>query len=122
MTKYLAIGAGVLAALLVVSGILLKMAWAENGALEVKLAAANAVIAQKESDARLSSVIVAKQADALAKLETKVVTVTERIYSAPVTRECAASPSMRAATVGVRDIIAPVGGADPGRQPAPPVR
>ena len=122
MSRYLAIGAGVLAVLLVTSGILLKMAWAENGALEVKLAAANAVIAQKESDARLSAVIVAKQADALAKLETKVVTVTERIYSAPVTRECAASPSMRAATVGVRDIIAPSGGADPGRQPAPAVR
>ena len=122
MSRYLAIGAGVLAVLLVTSGILLKMAWAENGALEVKLAAANAVIAQKESDARLSAVIVAKQADALAKLETKVVTVTERIYSAPGTRECAASPSMRAATVGVRDIIAPSGGADPGRQPAPAVR
>lgn len=122
MTKYLAIGAGVLAALLVASGILLKMAWAENGKLEVQLAAANAVIAKKESDARLSADIVAKQADALAKLETKVVTVTERIYSAPVTRECAASPSMRAASDGVRAIIAPAGGADPRRQPAPAVR
>lgn len=122
MTKYLAIGAGVLAVLLLASGILLKMAWAENGKLEVKLAAANAVIAQKEADARLSAVIVAKQADALAKLETKVVTVTERIYSAPVTRECAASPSMRAASDGVRSIITPLGGADAGRQPTPPVR
>jgi hypothetical protein len=122
VSKYLAIGAGVLAVLLVASGILLKMAWAENGKLEVKLAAANAVIAQKESDARLSADIVARQADALAKLETKVVTVTERIYSAPVTRECAASPSMRAASDGVRAIIAPAGGADPGRQPAPAVR
>lgn len=122
MTKYLTIGAGVLAVLLLASGILLKMAWAENGKLEVKLAAANAVIAQKESDARLSAVIVAKQADALAKLETKVITVTEKIYAAPVTRECAASPSMRAATVGVRDIIAPAGGADPGRLATPPVR
>ena len=122
MTKYLAIGAGVLAVLLLASSILLKMAWAENGKLEVKLAAANAVIAQKEADARLSAVIVAKQADALAKLETKVVTVTERIYSAPVTRECAASPSMRAASDGVRSIIAPAGGADPGRLATPPVR
>ncbi len=122
MSRYLAIGAGVLAALLVVSGILLKLAWAENGKLEVQLAAASAVIAQKEADARLSADIVRKQADALTKLETKVVTVTERIYSAPVTRECAASPSMRAASVGVRDIISPTGGADPGRQPAPAVR
>lgn len=122
MSRYLAIGAGVLAVLLLASGILLKMAWAENGKLEVQLAAANAVIVQKESDARLSADIVAKQADALAKLETKVVTVTERIYSAPVTRECAASPSMRAASDGVRSIIAPAGGADAGRQPAPAVR
>lgn len=122
MSRILAIGAGVLAVLLVASGILLKMAWAENGKLEVKLAAANAVIAQKESDARLSAEIVSRQADALAKLETKVVTVTERIYSAPVTRECAASPSMRAASDGVRAIIAPAGGADTGRQPTPAVR
>jgi hypothetical protein len=122
VTKYLAIGAGVLAALLVVAGVLLKLAWAENGKLEVQLAAATAVIAQKEADARLSADIVRKQADALTKLETKVVTVTERIYSAPITRECAASPSMRAASVGVRDIIAPAGGADPGRQPTPAVR
>jgi len=122
VNRVLLIGAGVLGALLIASGVLLKMAWAENGALEVKLAAASAVIAQKEADARLSADIVAKQADALAKLETKVVTVTERIYSAPVTRECAASPSMRAATVGVRDIIAPAGGADAGRQPVAPVR
>jgi hypothetical protein len=122
VSRYLAICAGVLAAMLVVSGILLKLAWAENGKLEVQLAAASAVIAQKEADARMSADIVRKQADALTKLETKVVTVTERIYSAPVTRECAASPSMRAASVGVRDIIAPAGGADPGRQPAPAVR
>jgi hypothetical protein len=122
MSRILAIGAGVLAALLVVAGILLKMAWAENGKLEVKLAAATAIIAQKEADARLSAEIVSRQADALSKLETKVVTVTERIYSAPVTRECAASPSMRAATVGVRDIIAPASGADPGRVSTPPVR
>ena len=122
MTKYLAIGAGVLGILLLASGILLKLAWAENGKLEVKLAAATAVIAQKEADARLSAEIVSRQADALSKLETKVITVTEKIYAAPVTRECAASPSMRAASDGVRSIIAPAGGADPGRLAAPPVR
>jgi len=122
VSSYLAIGAGVLAALLVVSGILLKLAWAENGKLEVQLAAASAVIAQKEADARLSADIVAKQAEAFTKLETKVVTQIERIYAAPITRECAASPSMRASSVGVRDIIAPAGGADAGRQPSPAVR
>lgn len=96
--------------------------WGRLEAAETRLAAAQAVIAQKEADARLSAEIVAKQADALAKLETKVVTQIERIYAAPITRECAASPSMRAATVGVRDIIAPAGGAEPGRQPSPAVR
>jgi hypothetical protein len=105
VSRYLAIGAGVLAALLVVSGILLKLAWAENGKLEVQLAAASAVIAQKEVDARLSADIVRKQADALTKLETKVVTQIERIYQAPVTRECAASPSMRAASEGIRELL-----------------
>lgn len=122
MNRYLLIGAGVLCALLIASGVLLKMAWAENGALEEKLAAADAVIARKEADARLSAEIVSRQADALARLETKVVTQIERIYAAPITRECAASPSMRAASAGVRDIISPPGGADPGRQPVAPVR
>lgn len=96
--------------------------WGRLEAAETRLAAANAVIAQKESDARLSADIVAKQADALAKLETKVVTQIERIYAAPITRECAASPSMRAASDGVRAIIAPAGGADPGRLATSPVR
>jgi len=122
VTRYLAIGAAVLAALLVVSGILLKMSWAENGALEVKLSAANAVIQQREDDAKLSAQIIGQQATALANLETKVVAVTERIYSAPVTRECAASPSMRAASDSMRSILAPPDRPEAGRQPAPAVR
>ncbi len=118
----MAIGMAVLIVLLAGAGFLLKRAYAENGALETKLANANAVIAQREEDMKLSAHIVAKQADALAKLETKVVTVTEKIYAAPVTRECAQSPSMRASSIGVRDIIAPTVQPPAGRQPAPAVR
>lgn len=120
MSKPLAIAAAVLVGLLIVSGILLKMAWAENGKLEVKLAAANAVIAQREDDMKLSAQIVAQQAQALSNLQTKVVTQIERIYAAPVTRACADSPAMRAATIGVRDIIS--GDRPPaGRQPPAPL-
>ena len=96
--------------------------WGRVSAAEERLAAANAVIAQRESDMKLSAEIVARQADALARLETKVVTVTEKIYAAPVTRECAQSPSLRAASDSLRDIIAPAGGSAAGREPAPAVR
>jgi hypothetical protein len=90
---------------LAAAGLVIWGLWGQLGAAKTKLAAAEAVIAQREEDMKLSAVIVAQQAQALANLETKVVTVTEKIYAAPVTRECAASPSMRASTVGVRDII-----------------
>lgn len=107
---------GLAAAALVVWGL-----WGRLESAETKLAAANAVIAQRENDMKLSAQIVAQQAEALSKLETKVVTQIERIYAAPVTRECAQSPSMRASTLGVRDIISP-GAANAGRQPPAPVR
>lgn len=89
--------------------------WNQAAIARERLEAANAVIAQRESDMKLSAQIVAQQADALAKLETKVITVTEKIYAAPVTRECAQSPSMRAASDSLRDIIAPAGGSPAGR-------
>ena len=63
----------------------------------------------------------AQLAQKLADTETKVITVTERIYAAPVTRECAASPSMRAATDGVRALISG-GQAGDRAQPSPAVR
>ena len=121
MNRYLAIGAGVLAALLIASGALLKMAWAENGKLETKLAAANAVIEQRELDAKENAKAVAQLAQKLNDTETKVITVTEKIYAAPVTRECAASPSMRAASDGVRALIHG-GQAGDRAQPVAPVR
>ena len=119
--RYLLFGAGVLGALLIASGVLLKRAWAENGALEEKLAAADAVIQQRELDAKENAKAVAQLAQKLTETETKVITVTEKIYAAPITRECAASPSMRAASDGVRAIISG-GQAGDRPQPSPAVR
>jgi type II secretory pathway pseudopilin PulG len=118
VTKYLGITIGVLAALLALSGWLLRQAWAENGALEAKLADAQAVIQQREQDAKLNAIAVAQLADKLNRTETKVITQVEKIYAAPVTRECAQSPAMRAASDGVRDLIAPAVQA-PDRRGAP---
>ncbi|MGZ5900893.1 MAG: hypothetical protein ACXWK3_14235, partial [Reyranella sp.] len=56
-------------------------------------------------------------AQKLLDTETKVVTVTEKVYAAPVTRDCAQSPAMRAASDGLRQLF-PVGQADDRRQPA----
>jgi predicted transcriptional regulator len=122
MTKYLAIGMVVLVALLGVSGWLLKRSYAANGALETKLAGAQAVIDQREADAKANAIAVAQLADKLSKTETKVVTVTERIYSAPVTRDCIKSGAMRAAVDGVQQLYAaPVVQAPSGREPTPAV-
>lgn len=118
MTKYFAIAIGVLLLALGVSGFLLKNAWAENGALDTKLTNANAVIAQREADAKANAIAVAQLAQKLTDTETKVITVTEKIYAAPVTRACADSPAMRAASDGVRGLLAPAVQAGGGAKPA----
>jgi hypothetical protein len=106
MTKYLAIGMAVLVALLGVAGFLLKRSYEANGALETKLAGAQAVIDQREADAKANAIAVAQLAQKLNDTETKVITVTEKIYAAPVTRACVDSPSMRAARDGIRELLA----------------
>lgn len=121
-TKFLAIGAAVLLALLAVSGFLLKRAIAENGALETKLAGAQAVIDQREKDAAENAKAVAQLAQKLQDTETKVVTVTERIYSAPTTRDCVKSPAVKSALDFVQQrAIAPTLQAPDRRQSAPAV-
>jgi hypothetical protein len=117
--KLIAIAA--LAALLATAGILLKNAWAENGALDIKLEAANAVIKQREEDQRLNAIAVAQLAQKLNDTETKVITQVEKVYAAPVTRDCAQSPGMRAASDGLRQLF-PGGQAADRRQPAAAVR
>ena len=117
MTRYLAIGCLVLALGLGAAGLLLKRAYAENGALQTQLASAQAVIDQRERDAKENAKAVAQLADKLHQTETKVVTVTEKIYAAPRTTACVEQPSIRAAVGGLRDIYAnPLPAADR-RQP-----
>jgi hypothetical protein len=117
--KLVAIAA--LAALLATAGVLLKHAWAENGALDVKLEAANAVIKQREEDQRQNAIAVAQLAQKLSDTETKVITQVEKVYAAPVTRDCAQSPAMRAASDGLRQLF-PGGQVSDRRQPAAAVR
>lgn len=121
MTRALAIGCIVLALGLGAAGLLLKRAYAENGALETRLASAQAVIDQRERDAKENAKAVAQLADKLSQTETKVVTVTERIYAAPKTVACVEQPSIRAAIDGLRGIYADPLPAAGGRQLAAPV-
>lgn len=119
MTKYLAIGMAVLVALLAVSGWSLKNAYAENGALEIKVKNAQAIIDQREADAKANAVAVAQLAQKLNDTEIKVITVTERIYSAPKTTVCPEQPAIRAAIDGLPDIYRSAALPAPGgRQPA----
>ena len=117
--KLIAIAA--LAALLATAGVLLKNAWAENGSLDIELEAANAVIKQREEDQRLNAIAVAQLAQKLNDTETKVITQVEKVYAAPVTRDCAQSPAMRAASDGLRQLF-PGGQAASGREPAAALR
>ena len=106
MTRYLAIGCLVLALGLGAAGLLLKRAYAENGALQTQLASAQAVIDQRERDAKENAKAVAQLAQKLTDTEAKVITVTEKVYAAPITRDCAQSPAMRAALGGLSDLYA----------------
>ncbi|NQW53754.1 MAG: hypothetical protein HQ465_21210 [Rhodospirillales bacterium] len=106
---------------LAIAGVVTWGLWGRLEAAEIRLAAANEVIQQREADAKANAIAVAQLAQKLTDTETKVITVTEKIYAAPVTRECAASPSMRAASDGVRALLAN-GQAGDRAQPAAPVR
>lgn len=108
---------GLAAAALVIWGL-----WGQLEAAEVKLSAANAVIEQREKDAKANAIVVAQLAQKLTDTETKVITVTEKIYAAPVTRECAQSPAMRAASDGVRQLLLSGGQAGDRPQPVATVR
>jgi hypothetical protein len=88
-----------------------------NAAIGTELAAAKGVVEQAEKDQAASAKAVQQLAQKLQDTETKVVTITEKVYAAPVTRDCAQSPAMRAASDGLRQLF-PVGQADDRRQPA----
>ena len=106
---------------LAAAGVVIWGLWGRLEAAETKLAAANAVIEQHAKDRAANAKVVAQLAQKLNDTETKVITVTEKVYAAPVTRECAQSPAMRAASDGLRQLF-PAGKADDRRQPPPAVR
>ena len=102
---------------LAVAGVVI---WGLLGRLEAKeteLAAAKGVIEQAEKDKVANAKAVQQLAQKLSDTETKVITQVERVYAAPVTRDCAQSPAMRAASDGLRQLF-PGGQADDRRQPA----
>ena len=107
---------------LALSALVIWGLWGQLGAAQSKLNAANAVIDQREKDAKANAIAVAQLAQKLSDTETKVITVTEKIYAAPITRECAQSPAMRAATDGVRQLLLSGGQAGDSTKPAPALR
>jgi hypothetical protein len=102
---------------LVMAGIVIWGLWERLAAKETELAVAKGVIEQAEKDKVANAKAVQQLAQKLTDTETKVVTVTEKVYAAPITRDCAQSPAMRAASDGLRQLF-PVGQADDRRQPA----
>lgn len=104
---------------LVASGLVIWGMWGELGTKQAKLDAANAVIQQREKDAAENAKAVAQLAQKLTDTETKVITVTEKVYAAPVTRECAQSPAMRVANDGVRSILSGGQTGDSAKPPSP---
>ncbi len=105
-TKPLLIVAGISLVLLGVLGFLLKQSYAANGALEVKLAGANAVIQQREEDMKLSALEIAKLHGKVEQINATVAPVRERIIQLPATTACAQSAAMQEAVTGVRALLA----------------
>lgn len=106
-TKPLLIVGAVSLALIGVLGFLLKSSYEANGALEVKLAGANAVIQRRENDMKLSALEIARLAGRVQQIDATAAPVRERIISMPATTSCAQSPAMREAMSGVRALLAP---------------
>ena len=106
---------------LAAAGVVIWGLWGRLEAAELKLSAANAVIEQHEKDAKRTPLPWPSSPGSSSDTETKVITVTEKVYAAPITRECAQSPAMRAASDGLRQLF-PAGQADDRRQPAAAVR
>lgn len=102
---------------LAIAGVVIWGLIERNAAIGTELAAAKGVIEQAEKDKGANAKAVQQLAQKLQDTETKVVTVTEKVYAAPVTRDCAQSPAMRAASDGLRQLF-PVGQANDRRQPA----
>jgi len=101
-----------------IAGVCLLGALWYRGEYEHCLAAgAEALKAQHDEDLERNADAIQKLADKLRDTETKVVTVTEKVYAAPITRDCAQSPAMRAASDGLRQLFSG-GEAERRREPA----
>jgi hypothetical protein len=120
MTRILAIGAGVLAAIAGVLGWLLLQAHEDLGKAELALTNAKAVIAQHESDMRLSALLIANLQGRVTQIDATAAPVRERIIHAPVTAAC--GPAVAAAVAGVQQLLAAPDRPPTGREPAPAVR
>lgn len=106
-TKPLLIVGAVSLVLIGVLGWLLKESYAANGALEVNLAGAHAVIQQREQDMKLSALEIAKLAGRVEQINATAAPVRERIISMPATTACVQTPAMQEAISGVRALLAP---------------
>ena len=102
----------------IIAGLCLLGALWYRGQYEHCLASGAAALkAQHDEDLKRNADAIEKLADKLRDTETKVVTVTEKVYAAPITRDCAQSPAMRAASDGLRQLF-PGGQAVDRREPA----
>ena len=106
---------------LAAAGLLIWALFERLDAVQARLDTANAVIEQAEKDKAANAKAVAQLAQKLSDTETKVITQVEKVYAAPITRDCAQSPAMRAASDGLRQLF-PGGQADDRRKPAAAVR
>lgn len=93
---------GLAAAALVIWGL-----WGQLGTAKLKLASAQAVIAQREEDMKLSALEIAKLHGKVEQINATAAPVRERIIQLPATTACAQTPAMREAVAGVRALLAP---------------
>jgi hypothetical protein len=107
---------------LVIAGVVIWGLVERNAAIGAELVAAQGVIKQHEEDAKKNAQAVQQLADTLSRTETKVITQVEKVYAAPLTRDCAQSPAMRAASRGLRELFPGGGEARDRREPAAAVR
>jgi hypothetical protein len=104
---------GVLLAGLVGGFFALRASWQAEGAARVEAANVQAVLAQKEKDARLSAEIISQQQAKLAQLSARAGAALQRIDNAPKTTGC--GPVMRDASRGVRELLLGAGQPPAGR-------
>ena len=105
MTKVLAIVAAVSIGLLIVTGMLLRHAWADLGKAELALEQANVVIKEKEKAAHDSEIAVIRLQAKMEATENIAQPYREKIIYATSTINCIKSPAIIAAVGGVRELL-----------------